>query len=276
MEKLRAGLKVPPSRTKRERVGYPAQGARPRKGVFSMRDWFAKQYADVRGNLKWWLVASSFLLLYSYGKKVLGQIPHIPGWLASSVLFLLSVVAFVWIVNLATRSTKSKVPDVASDASAKTWHDTMAEEDAANIKELIKTAKQRILFHYAPGSEPYIEIVTDLWNGSIFKLVCFGEINGHGKYAGKELALSPRIVASVEPVLLTLKHGGSATLTVRQYISADLADTMWANKDRGIAVDLEPIYVKFTVLVPYGCSLEKNSEYWWWGPRFSMQNVDRI
>jgi hypothetical protein len=171
---------------------------------------------------------------------------------------------------------KTEVPDSSLTKSEKTWGDAMAEEDAAKIRERVIEAKQEKRFHYAPGSEPYIEIRTELWNGSVFELVSFGEISGHTKYAERELALEPRVVSRIEPILLTLTHAGKVTLTVRQYVSADVAETMWANKDRSVAVDFESVSVPFKILPPLGCSLEQPERYRWWGPRFSMQDVERV
>ena len=197
-------------------------------------------------------------------------------WIMPSLLAL-SILVAAALHFAAARQRKEKSANNASSVSTKTeknWADVMAEEDAAKLPERIKEAKRRILFHYAPGSDPYLEIVTDLWNGTVFDLVNFGEIRGHAKYAGEQLALAPRIFDSVEPIFLNLKHAESETLTVRQYVTNDVADSLWANKDRGIAVDFGSVAVSFKAVPRTEKAVE--AKYTWWGPRFSMQDVERV
>jgi hypothetical protein len=109
--------------------------------------------------------------------------------------------------------------------------------------------------------------------GQFFALVNFGEISGHGIYAGSQLAADPRIIVSVEPVLLNLKHGESVTLVVRQFLSAQVAEMMWANRGRGVLIEFHPISVPFKVLPLAGAT---RVSYTWWGPRFPIEDAKRI
>jgi hypothetical protein len=176
-----------------------------------------------------------------------------------------------WVSRLFRKTADAPKKNAQSE---KSWADVMAEEDAKQIQERVKNANQRIEFHYAPGFDPHIDIITELWNGSVFELVSFGKISGHTLYAGKQLAAEPRIIVPVEPALLTLNHGDKATLVVRQYVTTDVADTMWANLNRGVPIDFESVAVSFKVL-PRGPGFP-NQEYRWWGPRFSIEDAKRV
>jgi hypothetical protein len=159
----------------------------------------------------------------------------------------------------------------------KTWGDVMAEEDAQKLQERVREFNQRKEFHYAPGSDPYLEITTDLWNGSVFQLVNFGEITGHVAYNRKQLATEPRIIVSVEPPLLSLKHGDSVILTVRQCLSSQVAETMETNRNRGVAIDFESVAVTFKVLPAFKISpTTKLATYRWAGPRFAIEDAKRV
>ncbi|MBZ5688920.1 MAG: hypothetical protein LAP86_28250 [Acidobacteriia bacterium] len=149
---------------------------------------------------------------------------------------------------------------------------SMAKEDAEKLGERIRQCGQRLEFHFAPGSDPYVDVTTELWNGSVFDLVSFGEIRGHGTYAGRQLAVSPRIWAPVEPVLVCLKHGDTATLAVRQFLSIEVADTMVANFNCGVLVNFEAIAVPFKSVPKFGPPVH----YTWWGPRFTMEQTTRV
>lgn len=151
-------------------------------------------------------------------------------------------------------------------------------KDVANLKNRIQEHKQRIEFHFSPSSDPYLDIATELWNGSVFDLVSFGEIAGHVTYAGKQLAGDPRVVVSVEPTLLNLRHGESATLVVRQYLSSQVADAMVASHGRGVAIDCQSVFVSFKV-VPKALPLDGTTKidgYKWQGPRFAIEDAKRV
>jgi hypothetical protein len=217
-----------------------------------------------------------WITLDSAPASVLTSIGH---WLlllgaAASIIGYIAFAVFV-LRSRAILEKPKPLPDAESAPPAlaeKTWSDVMAEDDAKKIQERVKKASQRIEFHYELGFDPYIEIITDLWNGSVFELVSFGEISGHSLYAGKQLAGDPRIIVSAEPALLRLEHGHTATLVVRQYVTADVADTMWANLNRGVVIDFESVHVSFKMLLP---GFPKQ-DYRWWGPRFSIEDAKRV
>jgi hypothetical protein len=150
----------------------------------------------------------------------------------------------------------------------------LVDKDATNITSRIRHASQRIEFHFSPGSDPYLDITTELWNGSVFQLVSFGEIAGHVTYGGKQLAAEPRVIVSVEPPLLNLGHGDSLTLVVRQYLSSEVADMMQANRNRGVAIDFRSVFVSFKVL-PLD-DLTKMGAFRWQGPRFAIEEASRV
>jgi hypothetical protein len=148
----------------------------------------------------------------------------------------------------------------------------IVKEESEKIQELIRQFNQRIEFHFSPGCDPYLDVITELWNGSVFDFVSFGEIRGHGSYGGKQLAVDPRLCERIEPVLVNLKHGKTATLTVRQFISTEVADSMVANLNRGVLVDFETVAVPFKALPKFMPPFT----YTWWGPKFTMDDVKRI
>jgi hypothetical protein len=150
----------------------------------------------------------------------------------------------------------------------------LAKSDAANINKRIREASQRIEFHFSPGSDPYLDIITELWNGSVFQLVNHGELAGHVTYLGKQLAGEPRVVVSVEPPLLSLGHGESVTLTVRQCLSYQVAEMIEANRNRGVAIDFESVFVSFKILPLDG--LTTMGVFKLQGPRFAIEDSTRI
>lgn len=138
------------------------------------------------------------------------------------------------------------------------------------MQERVPEITQRKEFHFDPTSDPYIDITTELFNGSVFDLVTFGEISGHVN-SGGELATAPRVLGQ-SPVMVRIKHGEAKTVTVRQSLSSTVADTMVANWDRGIPVDFESVSVSFTMISPVGPS----QTYRWWGPRFTLDDTKRV
>jgi hypothetical protein len=69
-----------------------------------MRNWFARQYEDIRGNFKWGLLMFLWWLVTTYGKRALNLIPHIPSWAVNVGLFVLALFGFIWIATLLARS----------------------------------------------------------------------------------------------------------------------------------------------------------------------------
>lgn len=159
-------------------------------------------------------------------------------------------------------------PDAACEALK-----AIVNADAEKLTERIKQISQRVEFHYNPGTDPSLDIITELWNGSVFELVNFGEISGHVTYTGRQLAGDPRIIASVEPIVLSLHHAGTVTFIVRQYLSSETADMMEANRHRQIAINFESVCVRFKVL-PF--LVEGTTSFAWYGPRFAIEDTVRV
>lgn len=147
----------------------------------------------------------------------------------------------------------------------------LCEGDAKEINNRIKEFNQRFEFHLSPTSDPYIDVITELWNGSIFQFVNFGEIRGHVVYGGKQIAGDPRIIVPVEPAVLHIRRGESLVLTVRQYLSVQVADGMIANMNRDISINLESVVVPFRSVSPHTSLL-----YGWHGPKFAIEDAKRV
>lgn len=73
---------------------------------------------------------------------------------------------------------------------------------------------------------------------------------------------------------MKIPHGGSTTLTIRQYLSHEVADMMWASRDRGVAINFENTSISFRIWWPGGRIILQN--YIWQGRRFGMDDVDPI
>jgi hypothetical protein len=68
--------------------------------------WFRKQYDDIKGNMKWALLAVLWAPLIALARKLLGMIPNIPSLAVWAILFVLSTIAFVWLAKHATGSAE--------------------------------------------------------------------------------------------------------------------------------------------------------------------------
>jgi hypothetical protein len=75
-----------------------------------MRDWFVKQYHDIKGNIKYGLLATLWPLIVWIAKKMLQHIPNISPLMVWAILLCLSLAAFLWL----TKSFKIPVPPVAT------------------------------------------------------------------------------------------------------------------------------------------------------------------
>jgi hypothetical protein len=62
----------------------------------------ARQYNDIRGNLKWALLLGLWWVIVHFGKQMLQLIPHISQWMVWAIIVFASVVVFV----LVARSNK--------------------------------------------------------------------------------------------------------------------------------------------------------------------------
>jgi hypothetical protein len=65
-----------------------------------MLKWCAKQYNDIKGNLKWAILLVILLALRDLGKKMLILIPNFPNWAVWPLLFFLCLIAFVWVAKM--------------------------------------------------------------------------------------------------------------------------------------------------------------------------------
>jgi hypothetical protein len=206
-------------------------------------------------------------------QEKVGHILIVCGAIASIVVYVIFAVFLMKPRSDAQGKPSASAPKPEpTEPLEKTWGEIMAEDDAKNIQERVREISQRKEFHYDPASDPYIDIITELCNASVFDLVSFGEISGHGTYAGSQLAQDPRVLASVEPVMVRIKHGDKATLMVRQFLSSGVADTMVANLNRGVALSFEGVSVSFKMRSPTGPS----QTYRWWGPRFTIEEATRV
>ena len=128
----------------------------------------------------------------------------------------------------------------------------IAEEDAQNTQERVRKIGQRVEFHFAPGLDPYIEIFIELLNASVFQVVTYGEVEGHTMYGGQQLPTKPQVFDSTGPpgpTCLSLKHGESGTMRIKQFVSAGVAERMWNDRFRNIAVDMSLVRVAFKMLL---------------------------
>ena len=144
----------------------------------------------------------------------------------------------------------------------------IAADDANKLNDRVRQFSQRIEFH-GRALEPYLEIITELWNGSVFDLVCLAEISGHAIYVQNQLAIDPRIVYPAT-VPFNLEHGGRIVFTVRQYLSTEIAKTMEDGRDRGIVIDLSNVMIRFEIFPLPGMT---GQIFKWFGPRFTLQDT---
>ena len=86
------------------------------------------------------------------------------------------------------------------------------------------------------------------------------------------LGMDSKMVDFLDQMFLKLKHGESGTMRIRQFLSTERADRMWADKLRNIAVDMSFVAVVFKMLPLSGMRLEKFPVF---GPRFTMDDVVR-
>jgi|ERR1700722_1623168 len=68
-----------------------------------MANWFRRQYDDIKGNMKWALLAILWAPLSALAKKLLHMIPDMPDWAVWLILFVLSAIAFVWLAKSSRR-----------------------------------------------------------------------------------------------------------------------------------------------------------------------------
>jgi hypothetical protein len=124
-----------------------------------MGEFWSRQYADIRGNLKWGVLMFLWWLITTFGSKALSLIPSIPQWLIYTILCLASVAIFFWIATLITRSQQ-----VASDEGDADYKELfVAENDARNkYQEKYAEAANKVLELQAALSQPQTPIKSEL------------------------------------------------------------------------------------------------------------------
>jgi hypothetical protein len=151
----------------------------------------------------------------------------------------------------------------------------IADEDAEKIRDRVRQIGQRVEFHFTPGSDHYIEIFTELLNASVFDVVTVGKVEGQTMYGGQQLSSPPQVFDKTGPpgpTLLNLKHGEWGTVRIRQFISTDVADRMWADRSRNIAVDMSLVRITFKMLL----ANRPLREFMFYGPRTTIEEAKRV
>ena len=148
----------------------------------------------------------------------------------------------------------------------------MASGDAEKMHDMVRELGRRVEFHFGPGSDPYLDIFVELVNCSVFTVTTFGEIAGHSLYGGRPLATDPRIIDVAALVFFNLKHGEAGTLRIRQFVSRDTAELMWAERSRNAALDLGNVAISFrTMLVGFPVG-----KFRWYGPQITIEEATRL
>jgi hypothetical protein len=147
----------------------------------------------------------------------------------------------------------------------------IAKDDAEHIQDRLHEISRRVEFYYDVASDPHVDIVVTLLNSSVWELVTFGEIEGYSKYAGQQIATRPEIFDVSASPILTLKHGESGELKIRQFVSREIAEWIWVQRGRGVALDLSLVRVSFRMLL-VGMPIRK---FTWWGPIVTVEETMR-
>jgi hypothetical protein len=69
-------------------------------------DWLLRQWNDIKGNVKYGILAALWWVIVEVGKHLLRYIPNMPTWAIWAILLGLSLLMFVWLM----RSMKLPVP----------------------------------------------------------------------------------------------------------------------------------------------------------------------
>ncbi len=62
-------------------------------------DWLIRQWNDIKGNVKYGLLAALWWVVIEVGKRLLRYIPNIPTWSIWAILLSLSLLIFVWLMR---------------------------------------------------------------------------------------------------------------------------------------------------------------------------------
>jgi hypothetical protein len=253
---------------------------------------FVRQlWKEVSPNAKWdfikWTITAlvtggAVLIAAAYG--LYQKARHLSvDWYVIVGLFVTSLLIFVAaIATLLYLVRKGREKEANGKPKAESQDDQLcrelkeiARDDATNISHRVRKIGQKIHFHFSPGSDPHIDVLIELLNTSIFGVATFGEVDGHTTYAGEQLPGNPQVSHETDlhgPMFLNLKHGDSGTIRIRQFISTERAERIWADRLRSIAIDMSFVGVVFKVLPLSGMRLETFKVF---GPRFTMDDVVR-
>jgi hypothetical protein len=224
-----------------------------------MANWFARQYADIRGNLKWAAIVALWWTVTTFGKKMLSLIPNIPQWLVYIILFLFSMVAFFWVSKLIARSRGpaavaeiNAVPEDEPAPATPPWYAQMAKDDAKFIRDRVWWIwdDPQPTYSVVNGGDPYITFRVTFVNATIFRLTALRTIEGETFYGRDPLRDVPRIM-NQESLSLVLDHAARISVLVRQPLSREVAFRL--NEQRGrVALNFGKVGIDFKVENPAG------------------------
>jgi len=171
-----------------------------------------------------------------------------------------------------SKAKAQKVEEITKDQDLERLQ-KIAKEDLENIRERVMVTKQKTIFHFDIGSDPYIEVVLSLWNASVFDIMTFGKVQGHTMYGQIQLPIPVNLFDSTGPpgpTYLSLRHCGPAgVLRLRQFVSHEVADRMYAERDRKIPIDFELVAIEFTT-----CPVVKRFDIY--GPMVTISEAERV
>ncbi len=161
----------------------------------------------------------------------------------------------------------------------------IAESDARKITERVRHSTKRIDFDYSLASDSHLDVIIELLNMSVFEITSSGRIDGHTRYGGQQLYGNPEAHNEPDlpgPTFVRMEHGEYGTIRIRQFLSPQVAEQMWINKGRGIAIDMSFVGVAFRthldgmpdheyaeyltegVVKPFGFRLTRYMRCWQW------------
>ena len=151
----------------------------------------------------------------------------------------------------------------------------IAESDARKITERVRHNTKRIDFDYSLASDSHLDVIIELLNMSVFEITTSGRIDGHTRYGGQQLYGNPEAHNEPDlpgPTFVRMEHGEYGTIRIRQFLSPQVAEQMWINKGRGIAIDMSFVGVAFRTHLDG----MPDRDFRIFGPRFTMDDVVRV
>lgn len=82
-----------------------------------MRRWWLQQWNDVKGNVKYGLLAALWWAVIELGKHLLRYIPNIPTWAIWAILLSLSLFMFAWLMRSMKHSVTQQQSQVIQPSS---------------------------------------------------------------------------------------------------------------------------------------------------------------